>query len=215
MMGAAASGIHDEVRRGGRGRRLLAGLNYLYLLLMLMVVAGILTAAMVMQYLKGELPCPLCLLQRVALFGIAYGIIQNFRERFSYQNTGISLVFAILLLIVASRQTLLDIYPRPGHEYIGTAILGLHMPVWSVIIAATIIAAYALKLAVLGGDEHLIDHPAEDFPVLARLADFGAAYVIVICLINLGSVVIQCGFGECHTMGYKLIENGLSGLWLK
>jgi disulfide bond formation protein DsbB len=215
MLGEAVSDIHDAAPRRGRGSRLLAGLNYLYLLGMLVVVAGILTAAMVMQYVKGELPCPLCLLQRVALFGIAYGIIQNFRGRFSYQNTGISLLFAILLLIVATRQTLLDIYPRPGHEYIGTAILGLHMPVWSVIIAAAIITAYALKLAVLGGDDHLIDHPAEDFPLLARLADFGAAYVIVICLINLGSVVVQCGFGECHTMGYKLIQNGLPGLWLK
>lgn len=215
MIGAAVSEVRDDIRRGVRGARLLARLNYIYLLAMLAVIAGILTAAMVMQYAKGELPCPLCLLQRVALFGVAYVIIQNFRGRFSYQNTGISLVFAILLLIVASRQTLLDIYPRPGHEYIGTAILGLHMPVWSVIIAATILTAYALKLAVLGGDEHLADHPAEDFPVLARLADFGAAYVIVLCLINLGSVVVQCGFGECHTMGYKLIEHGLPGLWMK
>ena len=215
MLGTAVSEGDHQARLGGRGGRLLARLNYLYLLLMLVVIAGILTAAMVMQYAKGELPCPLCLLQRVALFGIAYGIIQNFRGRFSYQNTGISLVFAVLLLIVASRQTLLDIYPRPGHEYIGTAILGLHMPVWSVIIASTIISAYALKLAILGGDEHLADYPAAEFPLLARLADFGAAYVIVLCLINLGSVVVQCGFGECHTMGYKLIQNGLPGLWLK
>jgi disulfide bond formation protein DsbB len=215
MLGATTDHRHEEARAGGRGRRLLAGLNYLYLLMMLVVIAGILTAAMVMQYVKGELPCPLCLLQRAALFGIAYGIIQNFRDRFSYQNTGISLVFAVLLLIVSTRQTLLDIYPRPGHEYIGTAILGLHMPVWSVIIAATVISAYALKLAVLGGDSHLIDYPADSFAVLARLGDFVAAYVIVLCLINLGSVVVQCGFGECHTMGYKLIQNGLPGLWLK
>lgn len=215
MTGIAAEEEFDAVRPGRRGQRLLAALNYLYLLMMLVVVAGILTAAMVMQYGKGELPCPLCLLQRVALFGIAYGVMQNFRGRFSYQNTGISLIFAVLLLVVATRQTLLDIYPRPGHDYIGTAVLGLHMPVWSVIIAATVIAAYALKLAILGGDDHLIDHPAESFPVLARIADFAAAYVIVLCLINLGSVVVQCGFGECHTTGYKLIQNGLPGLWLK
>ena len=73
----------------------------------------------------GELPCPLCLLQRVALFGVAFGIMLNFRHGFSYRNTGFSLLFAILLLVVAERQTLLDIYPRPGHEYIGSAILGL------------------------------------------------------------------------------------------
>ena len=34
-----------------------------------------LTAAMTLQYVWGEIPCPLCLLQRVALFGIAFGIV--------------------------------------------------------------------------------------------------------------------------------------------
>src|SRR5215470_740476 len=101
-------------------QRTLAALNYIYLLAMMFVIAGILSAAMFMQYAKGELPCPLCLLQRVALFGVCFGIMQNFRHGFSYQNTGISLLFALLLLVVSVRQTLLDIVPRPGHEYIGS-----------------------------------------------------------------------------------------------
>ncbi len=50
--------------------RTLAWINYGYLLLMMLVIAAILTAAMAMQYIWGELPCPLCLLQRAwrALF---------------------------------------------------------------------------------------------------------------------------------------------------
>ena len=59
---------------------------------------------------------------------------------------------------------LLDIYPRPGHAYIGSAVFGLHMPVWSVVIALLILFAYALKLAVIGGDQHLRDHAAKSFP---------------------------------------------------
>ena len=123
--------------------------------MMMAVIAGILTAAMTLQYAKGELPCPLCLLQRVALFGVCFGIMQNFRDGFSYRNTGFSLLFAIFLLIVSVRQSLLDIYPRPGHEYIGSAVFGLHMPVWSIIIALCLLIAFAAKLAILGGDEHL------------------------------------------------------------
>ena len=103
-------------------------INFVFLLAMLAVIAGILSAAMVMQYVYGELPCPLCLLERVALFGVAFGIIANLRGGFSYRNTGLSLLFALVLLIVSVRQTLLDIYPRPGHEYIGSTVLGLHMP---------------------------------------------------------------------------------------
>src|SRR6185369_5669136 len=93
-------------------QRLLALLNYAYLLLMMMVIAAILTAAMTLQYARGELPCPLCLLQRIAMFGVCFGIMQNFQRGFSYQNTGFSLLFTIFLLVVSVRQSLLDIYPR-------------------------------------------------------------------------------------------------------
>lgn len=186
-------------------QRVLALLNYIYLLLMMLVIAGILTAAMTMQYSYGELPCPLCLLERLALFGVCFGVMQNFRHGFSYQNTGFSLIFAIFLLIVAARQTLLDIYPRPGHEYIGSAIFGIHMPVWSIIIALTILIAYAAKMCVVGGDEYLNKADVRTYPLIRRLAQILSLYVIVICAINFVSVIVQCGFSECHTSGYKLL----------
>jgi disulfide bond formation protein DsbB len=187
-------------------RRLLALLNYTYLLLVMFVIAGILTAAMTLQYVKGELPCPLCLLERVAMLGVCFGIMLNFRHGFSYQNTGFSLLFAIVLLVVSVRQSLLDIYPRPGHEYIGSAIFGIHMPVWSIIIALALLTAYAIKLAILGGDEYLREADVGEFPAIRSIADILSIYVIAICLINLVSVVLQCGFGECHTFGYKLLR---------
>ena len=160
---------------GPRTARVLAGLNYLYLLAVMAVIAAILTTAMTLQYAYGELPCPLCLLQRVALFGVCFGIMLNFRNGFSYQNTGFSLLFTIFLLIVSVRQSLLDIYPRPGHEYIGSAVFGIHMPVWSVIIALALLIAYALKLAVLGGDDHLREDNVQTFPIVDRLASLLSA----------------------------------------
>ena len=187
-------------------QRLLALLNYTYLLLVMFVIAAILTAAMTLQYVNGELPCPLCLLERVAMLGVCFGIMLNFRRGFSYQNTGFSLLFAIVLLVISVRQSLLDIYPRPGHEYIGSAIFGIHMPVWSIIIALALLIAYAIKLAILGGDEYLREADVSEFPAIRRIADILSIYVIAICLINLVSVVLQCGFGECHTFGYKLLQ---------
>jgi disulfide bond formation protein DsbB len=187
-------------------QRLLALLNYVYLLLMMMVIAGIITAAMVLQYSRGELPCPLCLLQRIAMFGVCFGIMQNFRRGFSYQNTGFSLLFTIFLLVVSVRQTLLDIYPRPGHAYIGSAVFGIHMPVWSIVIALCLLSAYAAKLAALGGDEYLNKAPPTEFPLVKRLADILSLYVIAICAINVISVFLQCGFNSCHTFGYQLFS---------
>ena len=192
--------------------RLLAALNYAFLLAAGAVIAAILTAALVMQYAFGELPCPLCLLQRVAMLGVAFGILQNLRHEFSSRNTGISLIFALFLLVVAARQTLLDIYPRPGHEYIGSAVLGLHMPVWSVLIALALIGAYAAKLVVLGGDAHMRGARPEMFPAMARLAGALAAVLIGIAAINLVSALFQCGLGECHTMGYALLPPGWGGM---
>lgn len=187
-------------------QRTLALLNYTYLVLVMFVIAGILTAAMTLQYTKGELPCPLCLLERFAMLGVCFGIMMNFRRGFSYQNTGFSLLSAIFLLVFSVRQSLLDIYPRPGHEYIGSPVFGIHLPVWSIIIALIILIAYAIKMAIIGGDEYLSAASVDKFPALRRIADILSAYVVVICVVNLVSVVVQCGLGECHTFSYKLLQ---------
>lgn len=187
-------------------QRRLAWANYGYQLLVLLVIAGILTAAMVLQYAQGELPCPLCLIERVAMFGVCFGILLDVRRGYSYQHAGFSLLSAILLLVVSVRQTLLDIYPRPGHEYIGSAVFGIHLPVWSIIIALTILLAFALKMAIVGGDEFLESAPLHAFPALRRIADAAGVFVIVLCVVNLVSVVVQCGLGECHTTGYRLLQ---------
>jgi disulfide bond formation protein DsbB len=180
-----------------------ATLNDLFLLAMMLTLAAILTAAMVLQYYGGEIPCPLCLLQRVAMFGVCFGVILHFRNGYSARNAGFSMLFAFFLLIVSVRQTLLDIYPRPGHGYIGSTVLGLHMPVWSVLIAAAILLAFAINLAVLD-DERLRDpHPSL---ILSRLAWLLSLYVIAICLINFASVIVQCGAGACHTTEYKMLS---------
>jgi disulfide bond formation protein DsbB len=185
--------------------RPVAFLDYLFQLGLLLVLCAILTAAAVLQYARGEIPCPLCLLERLAMFGIGFGVLLNLRTGFSDRNTGVSLVFAVLLLIIGARQTLLDIYPRPGHEYVGSAILGLHMPVWSVVIALCVLAAFALKLAILGGDDHRRANPLDSFPVLPAAATALGALLVVLCAINFGSAVVQCGLGECHTEGYRLL----------
>jgi disulfide bond formation protein DsbB len=185
------------------GARLPATLNDLFLFAMMLTIAGILTTAMIFQFYGGEIPCPLCLLQRLAMFGVCYGTILHFHHGYSARNAGVSMLFALFLLIVSVRQTLLDIYPRPGHSYIGSTILGLHMPVWSVVIAVAILLAFATKLAVLDG-EHLRE--PQPSPELGRLARLLSLYVIAICLINLVSVILQCGVGACHTFGYKLLS---------
>jgi disulfide bond formation protein DsbB len=178
-------------------------LTALFYLSMLYVVAAILTAAMAYQYLNHEIPCPLCLLQRLALFGVCFGIIQNFRSGYSDRNTGWSLLFTLFLLFVSVRQTLINIYPRPGHAYVGSAVFGIHMPVWCVLIATAILVAFGLKLTVLGGDHKF--EGRKPAGALAKLATAGVIVVVVLCTINFASVVVQCGLDSCRTSGYRLL----------
>jgi disulfide bond formation protein DsbB len=179
-------------------------LNEAYMLAMMTVIAAVLLAAMFMQYAHGELPCPLCLLQRVAMLGVCFGLMQNFRHGFSDRNLGYSLLFSVFLLVVSIRQTLLDIYPRPGHEYVGSAVLGLHMPVWSILIAMALISAFAIKLCIIGTEDGA--QPPNRNSLFGRAAAAVSLVVIAIALVNFGSVVVQCGVGECHTTGYALLK---------
>ena len=197
--------ILAETRPASTDRRL-AAINHWAMLLMMIVIAAILTTAMALQFIKGELPCPLCLLERVALFGVCFGIMRNFRHGFAYRNTGLSLLWTIFLLVVSVRQSLLDIYPRPGHAYIGSPIFGLHMPVWSIVIALALLTAYAMKVTLLGNDAFLRTSDIATFPRLKYVADAVSLYVVAILVINAVAVVVQCGFGECHTFGYKLLQ---------
>lgn len=181
-------------------------LLYVYLLGMMAVLAGILTTAMTLQYVDGELPCPLCLLQRAAMLGVCFGIMQQLRHGYSWFNTGICLAFSVLLLIISVRQTLLDIYPRPGHAYVGSAVFGLHMPVWSVIIALCLITAIALQLIIWGANKQIADKRIGLYPGLKTIAWALSFYVIAIGVVNFVSVGVQCKFNQCHTFSYQLLD---------
>jgi disulfide bond formation protein DsbB len=176
-------------------------LNGLFLLIMLLALAIVQTTAMVLQYGFGEIPCPLCLLQRFAIFGCCFGLIKQLHSD-SESGTGISLIFSILLLAISARQTLLDIVPRPGHEYVGSAIFGIHMPVWSIFIALALLIGLAVRLTLFGG---LRSTPVESH--LIRWSAQGLAiYVVFICAVNFLSVIVQCGMDQCHTSEYRLLH---------
>src|SRR3984957_12478693 len=119
-------------------------LDRLILCLMLLALAGVLTAAMGFQYLDGEIPCPLCLLGRVAMFACCFDLMRQPRDGGAQAGAGVAMIAAVLLLVISVRQTLLDVVPRPGHAYIGPAVFGFHMAVWSVLIAIALLIGFAV-----------------------------------------------------------------------
>lgn len=58
-------------------------------------------------------------------------------------------------------------------------------------IALRLLTAYAIKLAILGGDEHLRAADLAEFPAIRKAAGVLSLYIIAICLINFVSGILS------------------------
>ena len=97
----------------------------------LYAIALVLAAAFAAQLLLGELPCPLCLLQRIQFALLAIGPILNVRFGPRPSHYAASLLVAAAGAAFAMRQILLHIMPGdPGY---GSALLGYHYYTWAFI----------------------------------------------------------------------------------
>src|ERR1700686_2463873 len=92
--------------------------------LSLYAVALVLAAAFAAQLLLHELPCPLCLLQRIQFAVLAIGPIMNVRWGPRPSHYALSLLAAAAGAAFSTRQVLLHI--MPGDAGYGTALLGYH-----------------------------------------------------------------------------------------
>src|SRR5689334_828707 len=99
--------------------------------LALYAIAAVLLAAFYFQFALAELPCPLCLLQRVAFTALAVGPVLTLRHGPRPAHYGLIILAALLGAAIASRQVLLHI--MPGDAGYGSALLGYHFYTWAFI----------------------------------------------------------------------------------
>jgi disulfide bond formation protein DsbB len=92
--------------------------------LSLYALALVLAAAFAAQLLLHELPCPLCLLQRIQFAMLAIGPILNVRWGPRPSHYALSLLAAVVGMAFSTRQILLHI--MPGDAGYGSALLGYH-----------------------------------------------------------------------------------------
>ena len=110
----------------------------------LYAVALVLAAAFAAQLLLHELPCPLCLLQRILFAALAVGPILNIRFGPRPSHYALSLFAAIAGAVASTRQVLLHI--MPGDAGYGSALLGYHYYTWALIGFITAIVLLASML---------------------------------------------------------------------
>ena len=112
----------------------------------LLGISFILYVGFVLQFLWNELPCPLCLLQRVGFAFVAIGFMLNVVQGPRPANYGVVLFGAIFGAACALRQVCLHIVPGTGH--FGSPIFGIHYYSWAFMLFSATILAVAVLLAM-------------------------------------------------------------------
>src|SRR6476620_3441444 len=156
----------------------------------LYAVALVLAAAFAAQLLLDELPCPLCLLQRIQFALLAVGPVLNVRFGPRPSHYAASLLVAAAGAAFATRQILLHIMPGdPGY---GTALLGYHYYTWALVGCCA--AILLLSAMLLFAHQFAPDDVPERPGFVASLAVW---LMIAIVALNVVSTLLQCGFGAC------------------
>lgn len=151
-------------------------------------LAAVLAVAYGFQVALHELPCPLCMLQRVALAAVAFGFVLNVRYGTHPAHQGLILLAALYGMATSGRQILLHIVPGSGAY--GSAFLGVHFYTWAFVLFGVTVLATALMQLVERPAPAVLMRPAG----LSRLAAWCA---ILLTLANAVTTFIQCGPVEC------------------
>jgi disulfide bond formation protein DsbB len=168
----------------------------------LMAIALLLLLAFIDQLWFGELPCPLCILQRLAYIAAGFGLALNLIFGSRPSHYGLTILGATAGAAIALRQIVLHIVPGTGAY--GEPILGLHIYTWSFVFFALIIIGSALMLL---GDRQFAR--AEPLPRrLKPLPLFALSLFLALVVGNLISTLALCGLGDCpgEPQGYLLLQ---------
>jgi disulfide bond formation protein DsbB len=173
----------------------------------LLAISAVLAAAFFDQFVYGDLPCPLCILQRAGFAGVALGLALNLRFGARPSHYGIAILSALIGGVISGRQVLLHI--APGDAGYGDSLLGLHFYTWALLLFFVIVAGCALLL-LFDRQFAAADAPRSGLPVL------GLAVLVLGALLVLGngvSTVLECGGGLCpdNPTEYQLLPSRAPG----
>ena len=124
--------------------------------LFVLAYTGVLLGAFTVQFVQGEFPCPLCMLQRYGMMLAATAamwiVMQAMRGTLTrpryVQALGLAIIAALAGSIVSIRQILLHILPGdPGY---GSPVLGLHLYTWAWVTFMIVIFYCGIALTLAG-----------------------------------------------------------------
>jgi disulfide bond formation protein DsbB len=158
--------------------------------LMILVICGILLGAFDLQIFHGEQPCPFCLLQRLAMIGVATGALMNLRFGIRSNHYAVSLLSLLFGASVALWMTAMHV--SPAFPAASSPIMGLHLYVWSLLIFGACLFTIAIMML-------LYDKKSEEIILKKNGLLFTVPFAILF-FTTVGSVIatfVQCRFGGC------------------
>lgn len=164
---------------------------YILNIISLLGITAISLAAVAIQFLFNELPCPLCLLQRAGILAIGIGYLMSLMLGCKSRYIALSTFAAIFTMFFAIRQVLLHI--TPNSTGYGDVILGAHMYTWVVVVGSTIVLWNCLMNLYL---EDNYRKPRNN--TLLSIGRITMAMFILTIALNVGLTFMECGFGQCH-----------------
>ncbi len=165
----------------------------------LVIISALLIIAFATQLFRHDLPCPLCLLQRICFVAIGLCFCMNLTIGIKPSHYGLMSLSSLLGLGIALRQIFLHL--APGDPGYGQLLLGFHMYIWSAIAFTIILLLIATALLF---EQGFIDGRPE-----RRRGKFALMiFFFILILANGISTLIECGTLICpdNPIRYELLE---------
>ena len=159
----------------------------------------ILMMAFAYQFVDNELPCALCVMQRMGLYAISLGLVINLVRGRNQSNYLIMILSAVINSWISLLQVLLHVVPNSGG--FGSSVFGLHMYTWNFIVSMIFII-----YGCLGGLLHGNETQKREKTIATHKIIIVVLFVTL--LLNTLSVFIECGPHLCPSdpQSYWLLD---------
>ncbi len=154
-------------------------------------IMAVLVLSFTFQIIYHELPCPLCLYQRLGFFGIALGFLLNLRFGFRPSHYAVVILSAVYTSFVSLRQIALHIVPGTGSY--GDPVFGYHLYTWSFIISMLVLVSTTLMMGYDRQYKKTRYHNGQ----FRGIVKFLFALTLLLLGLNVASVYLECGFNTC------------------
>ncbi len=170
----------------------------------LLGLIGVLAGSLHLQFGAGEQPCPLCIVQRSGMIGLAVGPIMNLLWGMKARHYALSILAAVAGGAGSTRQILLHI-ADPNDPGYGPEVFGWHLYTWALVTFVIAIVGCALLIMwqapFEAGDRGVLRDAGPMRPIVTGLVVWLSLVVVIWVTIDLAviglSVIPECGLGEC------------------